>query len=224
MLLKIFFALTGVFSGALAHAAACELSSAALMKYEERVLSAAERFHKNPGGRDLLQITEPLACLLEIQERSEGQLKLFANSFLRPIFGGPQIDGVPFDHRYKIIADELTKISAHAQLDHSVMAAHARGSWDFYKLFCQQGDLEFCPVMLPSETQVLEGTPLLASSNMLLLRRAYYSLKGKQRDEIAARIKSIYRTLPMDKGLKRKVIDEIYSELFAPAMPLSYLS
>lgn len=125
------------------------------------------------------------------------------------------------DRRYQVIADELTKISTHSKLDNSLMAAHSRGAWGFYKLFCEQGDIEYCATMLPSEDQVKKESDLLAASSMLTLRKAYYILDGKQKDEIAARIRQIYRNLPLDKSLKRKVIDQIYSELFAPSLPLS---
>jgi len=91
-------------------------------------------------------------------------------------------------------------------------------------LFCEQGNIEFCATMLPNENQVTTESPLLAASSMIMLRKAYYLLEGKQKAEIAARIKQIYRTLPLDKSLKRRVIDEIYSELFAPPVPLSLMS
>src|ERR1035437_9816413 len=84
----------------------CETTKSALMKYEERILNAADQFNKSKDSRNLLKISAPLLCILEIQEMESGLVKYFANSFLRPIFGGPQINGVPKDPRYKIIADE----------------------------------------------------------------------------------------------------------------------
>jgi hypothetical protein len=104
------------------------------------------------------------------------------------------------------------------------MAAHSRGSWGFYALFCEQGDVEFCTTFLPDESRVKEESPLLAASSMILLRKAFYVLKGKQKQEVADRIKQIYRDIPLDNSLKRKVIDQIYSEIFAPPTPLSLLS
>src|SRR6202000_807848 len=142
----------------------------------------------------------------------EDDLKVLANSFLRPIFGGPQTPGLPNDHRYKIIADELTKISNHVShpLDSGVMAAHSRGAWKLYALFCEQGDVEFCTTFLPDQNRIEEESPLLAPSSMLTLRQASHSLTGKQKEEVAERIRQIYKTLPVDNSLKRKVIDQIY--------------
>ncbi|MGZ3723134.1 MAG: hypothetical protein ACXVA9_09400, partial [Bdellovibrionales bacterium] len=198
MLFKILLALAAFCIGRMATAnEVCDVSQNGLMKYEERVLVAADLFAKHHDSRNLLKITEPLACILEIQENGEGSIKYFANSFLRPIFGGPQINGVPKDRRYKIIADELTKISSHTKIDQSIFAAHSRGSWGFYTLFCEQGNIEFCATMLPDENQVTTESPLLAASSMIMLRKAYYLLQGKQKDEVAARIKQIYRTLPL---------------------------
>jgi len=201
----------------------CELSHNGLMKYEQRILVAADLFKRQHNSKQLLKITEPLACLLEIQEHGEGDLKIFANSFLRPILGGAQTPGVPTDPRYKIIADELTKISNHVThpMDRGVLAAHSRGAWKLYALFCEQGDVEFCTTFLPDQNRIEEESPLLASSSMLILRQAYHSLSGKQKDEVAERIKQIYKTLPMDNSLKRKMIDQIYSELFPIPMSMN---
>jgi hypothetical protein len=206
-----------------ASAETCDISRDGLMKYEQRILIAADLFAKKHDSRHLLKITEPLSCLLEIQEGGEGELKLLANSFLRPILGGPQIRGVPKDRRYKIIADELTKISKYTPqiLDQGIMAAHSRGAWKLYALFCEQGDVEYCTTFLPDKESIRDESPLLAASNMILLRKAYYTLKGKQKDEVAERIKQIYQSLPLDQGIKRKVIDEIYSELFKQPLALS---
>jgi hypothetical protein len=215
------FALIAVTVPTLHASQSCDLSHDGLMKYEQRILTAADLFKKQHNSRQLLKITEPLACLLEMQERGEGDLKLFANSFLRPILGGAQTPGVPKDPRYKIIADELSKISNHVAhpLDSGVMAAHSRGAWKLYALFCEQGDVEFCTTFLPDQNRIEEESPLLASSSMLILRHAYHALTGKQKDEVAERIRQIYKTLPLDNSLKRKMIDQIYSELFP--VPLS---
>ena len=204
----------------------CETTQSALMKYEERILNAADQFNKSKDSRNLLKISAPLLCILEIQEMESGLVKYFANSFLRPIFGGPQINGVPKDPRYKIIADELTKISVHSThlLDDSIMATHSRGAWSFYSLFCEQGNVEYCTAFLPDEDRIKIESPLLAASSMIMLRKAFYLLKGKQKEEVADRIKQIYKTTPLDSALKRKVIEQIYSELFAPPIPLSLLS
>lgn len=203
----------------------CELSQNALMKYEQRILVAADQFARHHDAKYLLQITKPLACVLDIQEKSDGQLKYFANSFLRPVLGGPQTRGMPPDPRYKIVARELNRISEHANLlDNSVMAAHSRGAWGFYSLFCEQGNVEFCTTFLPSDEQIKIESPLLAVSSMLMLRKAFYVLNGKQKAEIAERIKQLYKVTPSGGGLKRRMIEQIYSELFAAPTPLSLLS
>jgi hypothetical protein len=204
----------------------CEQSEGALMRYESKILTAAADFKKRHDGRSLLKITAPLTCILQIQEKSSGWLKYLANSFLRPIFGGPQIQGVPKDDRYEIVARELVKVSEHGSdlIDNSLMGAHARGAWGFYTLFCEKGDVEFCSSFLPDEEQIEIESPLLAASSMILLRKAYYVLKGKQKDEVAERIRQIYQHTPAGPGLKRQVIERIYSELFTRPVTLSLLS
>lgn len=203
----------------------CVHTEDALRNYEARILNAAADFKKHTDSSKLLKITEPLSCILEIQEKSSGWLQYLANSFLRPIFGGAQIQGVPKDDRYAIIARELAKITQHSPdiLNDSVVAAHSRGAWNFYKLFCEQGDIEYCVTFLPDEEQIKVQSPLLAASSMLMLRKAYSVLKGKQKEEVADRIRRIYDQTPAGPDLKRRVIEQIYSELFLKPT-LSFLS
>ena len=84
----------------------CEITNGALMRYEDQVLQAAADFAKSKDSHQLLRITEPLACMLEIQQKSEGELKVFASNFLRPLLGGPQNPYAAKDPRYAIVANE----------------------------------------------------------------------------------------------------------------------
>lgn len=204
----------------------CEIDYPTLARSEQKILSVTTQMQRQKNHFPLLQIQEPLQCILKIQEKAEGSLKLLANSFLRPLLGGPQNPGVPADARYQILARELTKLTAHAPdlMNSSIPAAHARGRWSFYALFCAKGNLEFCVDFLPNAEQINVESPVLAASSLMVLRQAYHSLKGNPREQVAARIKELYLHIPMDGSLKRKVIEQIYTEIFSPSIPLSLLS
>jgi len=190
-------------------AAECEHSSEALVRYEQSILSADTA----------LKMAEPLSCILEIHEKSEGMTRYFAASYLRPLLGGGQISGVMKDARYQRVAEALETLTLKSKnpLYQSVIAEFARGDWRFYELFCTKGNTEFCPAFLPDDTSLKTESPLLAAASLVRLKNAYHALKGKERDEVAARIKKLYREIPVAQKLQRKFIDQIYQELFLPA-------
>ncbi len=190
----------------LSTACACEYSATAVLKYEREILRA-----EAPA-----KVAEPLACILKIQEKGEGMTRYMAASTLRPLLGGKQIEGVLKDGRYKNVENLISKLTMRSPnvLKESVVAHFARGDWEFYKLFCEEGNTDFCSAFLPDEKTVRQEKPLLAAASMLRLKKAFVVLKGDEKKVVAQRIKNLYRDIPSDAALQRKFIDEIYREFF----------
>jgi hypothetical protein len=191
-----------------AFAAGCEHSPEALVRYERAVLNA----------KTAAEMAPPLACILDIHEKSEGMTRYFAASALRPLLGAGQIAGVMTDVRYKRVAKalEILTLKSKNPLYQSVIAEFARGDWRFYELFCAKGDTQFCADFMPDGESLKKESPLLAAASLVRLKNAYHSLSGKEREEIGNRIKKLYRDIPVAQKLQRKFIDQIYRELFAP--------
>jgi hypothetical protein len=189
-----------------ANALACEYSTDAVLRYEKEILRA-----ESPA-----KVAEPLMCILEIQEKGEGMAKYLAASTLRPLMGGPQIAGVLKDARYKNVESLITRLTLRSNdvLRESVVAAFAAGDWEFYKMFCEQGDTSGCKDFMPDEKFVKGERPLLAAASMVRLKKAFHALKGKDQEIVAQRIKNLYRDIPESQALQRKFIDQIYNELF----------
>ena len=202
----------------------CELTAAALMKYERQILSLTEKFAQHDGTEFLKAVSPPLNCVLQIQEKGEDYLRILANSFLKPLLGGGQIQGVPSDPRYLKFSRAMTKVAEQSSnvLRDSLPAAHLRGAWGLYQGFCGPNNNSYCVDFLPSEDLIDRQSPLLGASSIIMLRQAYYVLDGKGREDVAHRIRNLYRKIPTSDHLKRKVISEIYQELFPQvANPLS---
>jgi hypothetical protein len=182
----------------------CEISANAVMKYETRILSAIV---SQPE-----KIDQPLKCLLEIQQKGEGETKYFAHKFLRPFFGGEmaKYQGLKKDFRYDLVTKRLEQNPAFA------VEQFAKGDWDFYRLFCEKGDVSFCADFVPDEHNVKDDQPLLAAASILKLRQAYLVLKGEQRQVIAQRIRNLHKTIPAQDKIKRRFIDQVFQELFGP--------
>lgn len=191
--------------------AECVLEAPALMKYEQDILSAAEK-------HDYKKMAQGLSCILKMQSESEGMARLFANSFLRPMMGGKQIqhDAIKKDPRYLIVAKALEDLMLRqpSAIQESFISEFSRGDWRFYTLFCEQGDTEYCSRFLPEKEMVKAQSPLIAAASMLRLRKAFTVLKGEQKEQVAQRLKDLYRDIPASDRLKRKFIEEIHRELF----------
>jgi hypothetical protein len=188
--------------------AECTLSAEHLVKLEKEVLSA-----RTPS-----QMADPLACILRMQEEADGFSRYMASSFLKDLMGGDQIAGVIKDARYKKVAKTLSELTLRSKtpLKDSVVAEFARGDWTFYKLFCEEGDTSFCSTFLPDESRVKREAPLLAAASLMRLKKAYHVLSGEEREKVAARIRNLYREIPIEEKLTRRFIDQIYLELFGP--------
>lgn len=199
----------------------CHISEGDLMGYEEAILAA----HKLNDQKFEQKIHHPLQCILQIHEKGEGFLKYLANSFLRPLMGGLQSEGVPKDMRYQAVAAKILGWQSKQTnlILNSVMTEHARGAWGFYEGFCNPKNQDSCIDFLPSENQIDVQSPLIAASSMLLLRTAYFGLSGKPRDEVAARIRKVYESTKLS-GLPKKMIEQIYNELFGTPLDLSSLT
>lgn len=193
----------------------CDFEPSALNRYEHEILKAAE-------NKTYKSMAQPLACILQMQTESEGVARYLSNSYLRPLLGGPHPPGVVKDPRYKIISEMLEKLALHTNdvVQRSFVTEFSRGDWRFYTLFCEKGDTQFCSVFLPDEGRVRDESPLLAAASMMRLRKAYQVLQGEQRDVAAQRLKNLYRDIPKSESLKRKFIEQIYSELFQDQLPL----
>jgi hypothetical protein len=189
--------------------AECMLSAEHLVKLEKEVLNA-----RTPS-----QMADPLACILRMQEEADGFSRYMASSFLKALMGGDQIASVIKDARYKKVAKTLNELTLRSKtpLKDSVVAEFARGDWTFYKLFCEEGDTSFCSTFLPDESRVKREAPLLAAASLMRLKKAYHVLSGEEREKVAARIKNLYREIPVEEKLTRRFIDQIYLELFGPA-------
>lgn len=208
-------------SQAHAEEASCRIEDSALMDYENRILQASQDFERSKDLKDFTKrITPPLICLLEIQEKGTGFLKYLAHSFLRPLLGGSQTPGLMADRRYKAVAEAATRLTEMSPdvLHGSIVALHAQGSWDFYRSFCEGENSGSCSAFLPDESMIRVQSPLIGASSMLLLHRAYRSVKGKERENIANRIRNLYRETPETERLKSKTIQEIYREIFNPVL------
>lgn len=194
------------------------------MLHEQRILEAVKSDKIAKAGAE--EAFKSFMCLLEIQEKSEGYLKVLANSFLRPFMGSGQIAGVPLDQRYATVSrllkrlTELNKDPVHT----SLLEAHARGEWGLYKLFCEQGSVEYCSEFLPDEKLIGKMNSMTGASSMILLKVAYLKLRGPQQNKVAERLRNLYRTIGNEDQLKRRVIEDIYRELFSAPMPVGMLS
>lgn len=190
----------------------CEIAAGALVKYERLALQA----------KKVDELVRPLACILKIQQEGAGIARVFATSFLQTMLGAGQLDGLTKDARYRRLTEKLEELTLKTPdpVYQSVIAEFARGDWEFYKLFCEQGDTSFCTDFLPDEKSVKEDKPLLAAASLLRLKNAFHVLKGKEREKVAARLKNLFKEIPAENKLQRKFIDEIYKELFAPVPTL----
>ncbi|MGE3682611.1 MAG: hypothetical protein AB7G93_12870 [Bdellovibrionales bacterium] len=211
----IIFSLTGF---GLTARAECDFEPEALNRYEHEILAAAQ-------AGDAKKLAAPLVCVLQMQTESEGIARYLSSSFLRPILGGSQTPGLAKDKRYELVAKALERLALRAPdvVQSSFLTEFSRGDWRFYTLFCEQGNTEFCSVFLPDANKVTGEPPLLAAASMMRLRKAYQVLKGEQREHVALRLKQLYRDIPASSSLKRRVIEQIYDELFRGETPLSRL-
>lgn len=199
----------------------CVISEANLFGYESQILSLS----RLPEDELASRIAAPLHCILQIQEKGEGFLKYLANSFLRPLLGGPQVAILTPDPRYRKIAQSLMKSQGQgSEISRiSIMAEHARGAWGFFADFCSSQNNSSCADFLPDEDQIRMQSPLLAASSMLLLRSAYLQVSGAQKEILATRIRKVFEQTKAP-GLTRNMIEQIYRELFNPTLDLSSLS
>jgi len=169
------------------------------------------------------QTSEHLQCLLQIHKSSSGITKSLANRALRPLLGGSPLAGRQLDDKTRQAAERLHKnaLTAPDVVHESFLTEFAQGTWGFYDLFCKPNHQEFCTLFLPDETQVKKESALLGSSSLILLRTAYLDLKGSDRKLIESRIRNLYFSISKEDALKRKVIEQIYQELFGVKVPLA---
>ena len=212
---KTFLFLAALLAGARAETP-CERTEGAVFNHERVLLDAAAHQRVEAMAR-------PLACLLDTQEHGEGRARLYAASVLRPLLGGSQLAGVMADRRYAQASRLIERMTAHAAdpVADSVVSRYAGGDWTFYKLFCEEGNTDYCVAFLPDERKVRAESPLLAAAGILRLRKAYGVLRGPQREEVGQRIKTLYRDIPREDGLRRKFIDLVYEELFGRKLSVS---
>jgi hypothetical protein len=200
---------------------ACDPSDDAMLGYQDEILRSVE---KKPADDKawLKDVSYPLTCLLQNQNQNQGLEKYFAGSFLRPLLGADQIEGLPKDKRFKKVSEILSHMTLAAEnsSQSSVLAEFAQGEWGFYSP-CDRKKNKKCPIFLPEEKDIRDDAPLIAAASMLHLQKAYLALDGKEKREVEKRIKSLYKTIPKTSRLKRKVINEIYAELFAAKIRMS---
>lgn len=200
-----------ILSPNMASAVDCELSTDGIRKYEHRLLNATTTEAQ----------LQSLHCLLEIQEKADADTRYLANAYLRVLLGGPMVKEVPANPKHKEMAQMLEKLSLSGDMTVQKFAA---GDWQFYKLFCEEGDVQHCALMIPDEERVRKASPLLAAGSILHLRQAYLSLAGAQKEQVAERIKNLYSSIPKSAKIQRRFIEKVYAELFGTQIPLSLWS
>ena len=201
------------------NAVSCNLTVESLNKIELEILQAAK-------VKNYKQMAQQLACLLRMQTESEGLARLLAHGYLSPFLGGQLPRGIEEKPEYKLVKSALEDLALRSSevTQKSFVAEFSRGEWSFYVLFCEQGNTQYCTDFLPDEKFVQHEPSLLAAASMLRLRKAYTVLNGSQKELVAKRLKELYKIIPKNEILKRKFIEEIHTELFAPPIPLSLLS
>jgi len=211
-------------SFAAAKAPPCDQSNDDLLAYQRDILKSVEASHLSDADW-LKAVARPLNCLLQRQEAGTGMEKYYAGSLLRPLFGAREIDGLPDDPRFGKVAEILSRLTLKSDdiIKRSLITLFAKGEWGFYSP-CDTKKDNRCPIFLPEEEHVKNQPPLIAASLMIHLKDAYFLLKGKEKQEVATRIKNLYRSIPENSPIKLQDIDEIYFEIFAPRVHLSLLS
>ncbi len=167
--------------------------------------------------------SENLQCLLDLHQSGSGMTKMLAADALRPLLGGKALAGRRLDFQTRATVQRLQKqaMTASDVVHESFLTEFARGSWGFYDLFCKPQSAEFCTLFLPDEEQVKKQSPLLGSSSLILLRTAYLGLQGDNQKQVETRLRNLYVSIPQNDLLKRKVIEQIYQELFGIKVPLA---
>lgn len=189
----------------------CDLDIDGVRKYEHRILN-----EKSTAAR-----TAAFDCLFEIQQKADHEARYLANAYLRVLLGGPLVKDVPKNSKHQAIAKDLEELSLKG--DRTALQ-FANGDWQFYKLFCEEGNVAHCATMVPTEDLIEKQAPLIAAGSLLHLRQAYLVLNGQQKEQIAQRIRNLYDRIPKQAKVQRKFIDQIYAELFGPQIPLGMLS
>ena len=199
----------------------CDTSDDAMLGYQAEILRSVEKTTRDDRSW-LKDVEYPLSCLLAGQKENGGLSKYFAGSFLRPLLGAEEIDGLPKDERFKKVSAILARLTLKEEniSQSSVLAEFAQGEWGFYSP-CDRKKNKACPIFLPEEKDIKDGAPLIAAASMLHLQKAYLALEGKEKHEVEKRIKNLYRNISSKDRLKRRVINEIYAELFAPKPKLN---
>jgi hypothetical protein len=187
-------------------APSCDYSSEGVRKAYDQILA----HYPKP------QAVPHFQCLLEIHKNSSGVLKILAGDALRPLMGGHALAGRGVEKNSKKMAQLLKKVALRSPdvIHDSFLQDYTDGAWGFYDLFCKPPVTEHCFVFLPDEKQIQTENDLFGSSSMMILRNAYLTLQGKDRELVADRIKNLYQKISQDDFLKRKIIDQIYQELF----------
>ena len=199
-----------------AQARACDLALEILVENQREILKSVEDSSLSDEAW-LRKISEPLHCLLLAQQENQGLDKYFSGNFLQPLMGSPQSKDFPDDPRFLKVAKRLQDLALKSSdlLRDSALAEFSKGEWTFFELWGEN-----CFEFLPLEKRIYSEVPLMAASSMMHLQKAYFLFKGKRKKQIARRIKKLYKEIPQDQVLQRRVIDQIYKELFGPAIPL----
>ncbi len=183
--------------------AVCDPSSEGILHSYEAVVQ-----NKNTGFH--------LNCLIGLYQSGSGFTAILAGTALRPLMGGHALQGRTMDAETKKAAKQLQALALKAAdpVQDSFLSQYSKGTWGTYTLFCNPQSSEFCTLFLPDEKQVMKESALIGSSSMILLRTAYLKLSGEDRKLVEDRIRNLYQSISTNDPLKRKVIDQIYQELF----------
>jgi hypothetical protein len=216
MILKYFALVSLVVIAQIANAKNCNVDEPEqLYQYQDQILALS----KTSKNVDELQnkMAKPLKCLLETYKNSEDFLiKYVAGSCLQRLMGGPEMTGFKKNNRYHIIYNSLInqQIASGALLSKSEIADLASGKWGEYVEFCKGSVTDsLCSELLPTTQKIKDQNELLGATSMIILKNAYNHFSGPTKMKIARQIETLYKETANESFLKRRVIDQIYSEI-----------
>jgi len=204
-----------------AQALVCQDTPEGMYTYQDKILAMAKKNVKIHAFTK--SIEEPLLCLLQNYKNETGMTRYVAGACLRRLLGGAEIQGFQRGRSYDLVLKKLItqQISRKDLLKNSELSIYAMAQWEEYQPFCKgitaEGD---CVELLPDSHKIREQSELLGASSMMVLRSAYKQFSGQTKRRVEELIVRLYREIPKEQYLKRKVIEQIYQEMKQPRIDL----
>jgi hypothetical protein len=192
----------------------CQATPEGMYAYQDQILALAG---KNPDTKAFKKaVAEPLLCLLQNYKNETGFTRYVAGTCLRRLWGGAEIQGFHRGKNYELALQQLIghQINRQDLLKNSELSVYAMLQWEEYQPFCKGVTAESeCVELLPDSAKIREQSELLGSTSMMTLLSAYKQFSGSTKQRVADLITKLYREIPKDQPLKRKVIEQIYREM-----------